>query len=135
MNQTSMNPTTLACRRYMRQMAVTMVAYLVILFASVWTIKHVVPGGPFHYLIALLPLVPVAFLVPIFIGYYRNVDEFERRMQMESLAIAAGVTAMLSVTYGFLELAGLPHLSAWWTWTVLMLTWGITRPIVGRYYQ
>ena len=134
MNQTSVNPTTLACRRYIRQMFATTVVYLIVLFGCVTALKHV-PDGPLHYALALLPLIPVALMVPIFIGYYRNTDEFERRMQAESLAIAGGVTAMLSVTYGFLEVAGWPHPSAWWTWTILMLTWAIARPLVGRHYQ
>lgn len=134
MNQTSANPTTLACRRYIRQMAAVTIAYLLVLFGCVTALKHV-PDGALHYVLALLPLIPVALMVPIFIGYYRNVDEFERRMQAESLAIAGGVTAMLSVTYGFLEVAGWPHPSAWWTWCVLMVTWAIARPLVGRHYQ
>jgi len=109
--------------------------YLVVLFGSVLWIKHGHLEGALRYIVALLPVIPVAFLVPIVLGYLRNTDEFERRMQTESLGVAAGITAMLSVTYGFLEIAGLPHLSAWWTWTVLMLSWGIARPIVGRYYR
>ncbi|HEY1976116.1 MAG TPA: hypothetical protein VGG89_06220 [Candidatus Baltobacteraceae bacterium] len=134
MNQTVPNPTTLACRRYLRQMAGMTVVYLIVLYVSVTQLRHI-HTGTLHYLIALVPLVPVALLVPIFIGYYRNVDEFERRMQTESLAIAGGITAVLGATYGFLELAGLPNPSAWWTWTVFMVTWAIVRPIVGRHYS
>jgi hypothetical protein len=134
MNQTSTNPTTAACRRYQRQLFLMTVAYLVVLFAAVEILKHV-PVGPLRYVIALAPLVPVALLVPIVVRYFRETDEFERRLQTESLAIAAGVTAMLSVTYGFLEVGGLPHPSAWWTWCILMISWAIARPIVGRFYQ
>jgi hypothetical protein len=134
MNQIAPNPTTLACRRYIRQMAGMTIAYLIVLFGAVTALKHV-HTGPLHYVIALLPLIPVALLVPIFIGYLQNTDEFERRMQTESMAIAGGLTAMLSVTYGFLEVAGWPHPSAWWTWCVFMVAWAIARPIVGRYYQ
>ena len=134
MNETSANPTTLACRRYLRQMFFMTVAYMIVLFGSVTWLKHV-PAGGLRYVIALLPLIPVAALVPIVVRYMRETDEFERRMQTESLAIAGGVTAMLAVTYGFLEIAGLPHLSAWWTWCVLMLAWAIARPLVGRHYQ
>lgn len=134
MNQTSPNPTTLACRRYIRQTLVMTIAYLIVLYGAVTALKHI-HTGPLHYVIALLPLIPVAFLVPIIIRYLQHTDEFERRMQTDSMAIAGGLTALLSVTYGFLELAGLPHPSAWWTWTVFMLAWAIARPIVGRYYQ
>ncbi|MBV8153837.1 MAG: hypothetical protein JO192_09330 [Candidatus Eremiobacteraeota bacterium] len=115
-------------------MLVVTAAYVIVLFASVETLKHL-SAGPLHYVVALLPLVPVALLVPIVVRYLRETDEFERRLQTESLAIAGGVTAMVAVTYGFLEVGGMPHPSAWWTWCVLTISWAIARPIVGRYYR
>ena len=34
---------------------------------------------------------------------YRRVDEFIRRLLLENTALAAGVTAVLTFSYGFLE--------------------------------
>ena len=48
--------------------------------------------------------------------------------------IAAAVTGLSSATYGFLELAGLPHLSAWVTWIVVMGSWAVARSVVARHY-
>ena len=130
-----LNPTVAATRRYNVGLALAMAAYLVVLFATIWTIRHYDPQGFLRFVLALAPLVPIALIVPIGVRYFRETDEFERRMTTESLAIAAGVTALLSATYAFLENAGLPPLSAWWTWTVLMLSWAVARMTVCRRYR
>ena len=63
-------------------------------------------------------------------------DELQRRVYLESLAIAAGVTAFLSLTYGFLEdFAGLPHIPAWWTFVLIGTVWGATSCLLWRRYQ
>jgi len=132
---TRLNPTVAATRRYTAGLAAAMAGYVVVLFVTVWTIRHYDPQGVLRYVLALAPLVPIALIVPIGVRYFRDTDEFERRMMTESLAIAAGVTALLSATYAFLENAGLPPLSAWWTWSVLMGSWAIARMTVCRRYR
>lgn len=129
------NPTQTALRRYQVAGAILLAAYFVVLSSCVTLLKELHPVGGLRYLLCLAPVVPVALLVPAVVRYFRDTDEFERRLTTDSLAIAAAVTAILSVTYAFLELAGLPHLSAWITWTVLMFTWAIARCIVARRYQ
>src|SRR5579862_1056036 len=117
------NPTQLAQRRYLAGFTIGMVAYVAVLFAAMSLVNHYQPQGLLRYLLLLVPLVPVAFVFAIAVRFYRDTDEFEQRIMTESLAIAAVVTAALSVTYGFLENTGLPRLSAWWTWAVVMGSW------------
>jgi len=128
------NPTYRAYRRYIVRIGTAGAAYIAIIFGTTWTVVHLDPHGALRYALLLAPLVPVAWMVAIMVQYFRDADEFERRVVTESLAIAAGVTAMLSVTYGFLENAGLPHLSAWVTWTVVMASWFVARFFVARHY-
>ena len=49
-----------------------------------------------------------------------------RQRSLEGLAIAAAVTAALSLTYGFLEGASFPRQSMFWVWPVMGFTWGAT---------
>jgi hypothetical protein len=56
--------------------------------------------------------------------HFRRMDEFVRMRSLESLAVAAAITAGLSLTYGFLESAGFPKLSMFWVWGVMGLVWG-----------
>lgn len=131
----SSNPTTVAARRYRIQITVAMAAYVAILFTVMWALGRFELHGILRYAVTLAPLVPIAFLVPAVARYFRESDELERRIVAESFAIGAGVTAILSVTYGFLENTGLPHLSAWWTWTVVMGASVIARLALNRRYQ
>lgn len=129
------NPTTIATRRYMIQVTVTMAAYVAILFAVMWALNRFELHGTLRYAVTLAPLVPIAFLIPAVARYFRESDELERRIVTEAFAIGAAVTAILAVTYGFLENTGLPHLSAWWTWTALMGTSVIARLALNRRYK
>jgi amino acid transporter len=135
MPQSPVNPTSIAARRYKIQLTVTMAAYAVVLFASLSAIGRFNPHGLAYTLLALAPIVPVAFLIPAIARYFRDSDEMERRIVTESFAIGAGTTAILALTYGFLENAGLPHLSAWWTWTVVMGASFAARLFLNKRYQ
>ncbi len=58
-------------------------------------------------------------------------DEFVRLRSLESIAVAAAVTAGLTFTYGFLESAGFPRLSMFWVWGIMGFTWGIHTCLRG----
>jgi hypothetical protein len=55
-------------------------------------------------------------------------------MHLEALAISAGITAALAVTYTFLEGVGFPHSQAWWAFVSLDVFWGLSLPFVKRRY-
>jgi O-antigen/teichoic acid export membrane protein len=129
------NPTTRANRRYLTGFSLAAIAYVAVLFAAIGYVNYAQPHGALRYLLILAPLIPIAFMVPIFIRYFRETDEFQRRIVTESLAIAGGVTALLAVTYAFLESTGLPHPSAWFTWLAVMGSWAIARIFVARRYR
>ena len=128
------NPLTLARRRYLIQFTIAMTAYVFILFWSIWMAKRFTEN-PVHTLIALAPLLPIVFLFASIVQYVNSIDELERQIQSESLALAAGITALLAVTYGFLEVAGFPRISAWFTYLVVMGAWILARPFVARRYK
>lgn len=130
-----LNPTSAAGRRYFIQAGMLAVAYVFVLFGAIAVVNEVHPTGIARYALLLAPVIPVGLLVPVIVRYFRDTDEFERRVMTESLAIAAAITALFSVTYGFLETAGLPHLSAWVTWAVVMISWAIARSVVASHYQ
>jgi hypothetical protein len=134
MKPSSRNPTAEASRRYFVEFSTAIVVYLAVTGASVWAVRHVT-SGPLHYLLAIVPVVPIAVVFVAVLRYLNASDEFTRMVHVEALAISAGVTAMLAVTYGFLESAGFPKLSAWWTYVVVMITWLIANPFVARRYR
>lgn len=129
----SPNPTTQAQKRYLIQFTIAIVAYLVVLFGTRFAFRGLT--GPLETIVALLPIIPIAFIFMAVVRWLANTDEFNRRIIVESLAIAGGITALLAATYGFIENDPLPRPSAWWTWGVFMFAWAISSMILRRRYQ
>jgi hypothetical protein len=129
------NPTRRASRRYAAQLSITLAVYLVLLVGGLYAVQHLNVAGNLRYVLLLLPLAPVLAIVPAVLRYLHDTDEFDRRLTMESLSVAAGVTAVYSITCGFLEVAGMQPVSAWFTWLVVMGTWGIVRIVLRLRYR
>lgn len=127
------NPTTQAQRRYTIQMTLAMAAYVLILFGTRSVMNHL--SGPSRLIAAVLPVFPVIVVFVAVVRWLRNTDEFNRRIVIEALAIAAGITALCSAAYGFLEGDYLPRLSIWWTWSILMGSWLVASLVLKRRYQ
>jgi uncharacterized membrane protein len=121
--------------RYQWNVVVAMLIYCVVVLICVKLLKHM-PPGPLRIALALLPAVPVVWVLWSVIWYLRVADELQRRVHLESLAIAAGVTAFVSLTYGLLEqLGGFPMVTAWWGFIILDVVWGFTACILFRRYK
>jgi hypothetical protein len=112
-----------------------MVVYVLLLVGGLTAVHRFDLQGVLRYVVVLLPLLPVIAIAPAVLRYFRDTDEFERQLTSESLAIAAGVTAVYSITCGFLESAGTPRISAWYTWLVVMGTWAIARIVLRWRYR
>lgn len=125
------NPTTQAQRRYYREFALAIGAYVVILAASVYGLNHGIQGFA-RYVIAVVPAVPIAGVAIAVVRWLNGTDEFQRQTAITAMAIAGGLTALITVTYGFLENAGMPRMSVWISYLIFMSIWGIATPILQR---
>ena len=112
-----------AKRRYLTEMAIVMVLYAATLAVAI-RFGRSMDEGLAKTLLTVLPAIPVFLTVWVIARQFRRADEFVRLRSLESIAIAAGVTAGLTFTYGFLENAGYPRLSMFWVWGVMGFTWG-----------
>ena len=111
-----------ARRRYTRDIVIALVAYGVLLACSGFVVGAN-PDAGWRYAVALLPMVPAAFVAVAWVRYFRRMDELQQRIALEALAFAFGGTALITFTYGFLEQAGLPSLSWWWVWPIMASLW------------
>jgi hypothetical protein len=134
MNQIPAPSPKAVCRRYLLEVAVAMLAYMGAIMLSTRLLHGSVTGG-LRVLIALLPLLPLIFMFVAVIRFVRYTDEMLRRVHIQAFAIAAGATAFLALTYGCLEMAGFPRLSAWWTFFCIDVIWGLAVWILERRYQ
>lgn len=128
------NPTDAAKRLYQIRFWLGIAAYAAVVLTSTYALNNGLTGA-WRIAVALAPLVPIAVVFASFIEMMQRIDELERQIHLEALAIAAGVTAMLAVTYGFLEVAHLPRPSAWCTYAVVMIAWWAATPFVSRKYR
>jgi hypothetical protein len=101
---------------------------------SIHQLRHN-PSLPWKYGIAVLPVVPLLFVPVAVVQFLREQDELQRKMQVEALAIGFTASAVITLTYGFLENAGVPRLSWVWVWPVMAFFWCIGLVVAHRRYR
>lgn len=121
-------------KRYLKEFGGSMAAYAVTVPFSVWLLKgheHSSLRFPF----AILPLIPSVFAMWAAIRLFRGLDELQRRIQFEGMAFSFLGTCLFSLTWGFLQNAGLPHADVIWITPLLIMLWGVGLAFSARRYQ
>jgi hypothetical protein len=126
-------------KRYLREFFPAMLAYVILLFVSVAWLKTL-EGTVARTLVTLLPVLPIAFVIRAMVRVIRDQDEFERRIDLESIAIAGGIGAFGFFTYGMLlnarVIASPPaEAVAIWVLPVLLGCFGVVKCAVRLYYR
>ena len=134
MNQSAANEQVVS-KTYTREFLTAMVAYAVVLIVSVAVLSHGPSAGWWRVPLALTPVIPVVFALGAFLRFFQRIDELQRRIQLEALALSFGATCIVAFGYGALEYAGFPDLN--WTWvpTFMMVFWGIGTTIASLRYR
>jgi hypothetical protein len=126
-----MNP---AKKHFLKIFGTSMAGYTAMVPLSIWLLKgH--EYSPLRYLFAVLPVIPAAFAMWATIGFVRSLDELQRRIHVEGMAFSFLGTCLISLTWGFLQNAGLPHADVIWVTPLLVLLWGIGLNIAKWRYQ
>jgi len=121
-------------KRYLKEFGSSMAAYAVITPISIRMLRgH--EHAPLGYLLAALPVIPSAFAVWGALRFFRGLDELQRRIQFEGLAFSFLATCLLTLTWGFLQNAGLPQADVIWVTPLLIMLWGLGLGIASRRYQ
>jgi hypothetical protein len=119
-----MTPVSRAPRRYFVEFNGAILLYV----ATVIGREHLVPfvDDPTLKTLVLLSPIPFVCLAALaVVRFYRRIDEYHRLLLLESLAISAGVTAVVTTSWMFLQDVGFPPLSIFYAWPVMAATWGI----------
>jgi hypothetical protein len=116
------------------EIGLALLAYMMLLIGSV-TLLRANPEASWRYVVAVVPVLPAALVVFLFVRRLSQTDELQKRIQTEAFAFALGGTALLTFTYGFLEGAGMPHLN--WTFILPLIAglWGIGTAIFTFRYR
>lgn len=125
-----MAPIAQAPRRYFIEFNGAILLYIVAVFGRVYAV-HWVSDPTLKTLIILSPIPFVCLAALAVYRFYRRIDEYHRLQILESLAISAGVTAVVTISWVFLEDVGFPHLPIFAACMVMMASWGITALYLG----
>lgn len=111
-------------RAHQRDMAIAMAVYLALLFGTILYARGM-DQGIIRTLLLVSPIIGVILLVWALARHMQRVDEFVRQFALENMALAAGLTAGLTFTYGFLETAGFPRMSMFIVLPLMFMLYGV----------
>jgi len=79
------------------------------------------------YLLAIAPSVPGIFFVYTIGSAIASLDELQRRIQIEAIAIGFAITVVITLSYGLLGLVDVPQPNLIYVSFLLILSWGVGK--------
>ena len=118
-----------AMRTYNRSMIAASITYVALLLASVGVASRFAPAVPLRVLLAILPALPVLFMIRAMALLIKEErDEYLRMRIVEQVLIATGFLLAVTTLYGFLSAFDLaPKLDAFLTVPVWAVGLGVGR--------
>ena len=123
-------------QRYQREFWPAMTAYVLIMLL-LWPLLPRVHSELLKVGLAVLPVLPVLYVVRAMVRLVLGGDELEQRIHLIGLAIAATVVSMLSLIGGFLAAADVVRLDGSiliGVWPLLVVLYAAGRSWAGRRY-
>lgn len=123
-------------KQYQRHAMLAGVAYIAAMLL-VWPLARTAVGLPLKVVLAMLPLLPMFYLIGLLAWRIRDSDELEQRMHLVALGVTGAVVAASSMVGGFLAAAKIVPLDG----SILIMVfplmascYGVTRWWVARRY-
>ena len=123
-----------ARKQYTIRMGWAFAGYALLLVVSI-LLTEAYDAAAWRFPVAVVPMAPFVYGIAAYVRYVRMVDELQRRIAVESLAIAFGGTAAVTFGYGFLENVGLPHINWMFVWPVMAGLWILGGMFAQRQYR
>ena len=122
-------------KRYYLELGLALSAYAAVLIVSILLLEGGMQNGPWRDALAISPMLPGLLAIWAILRQLRRLDELQRRVQFEALALAFAGTAFLSFGYGFLEGVGYPRLSLFVIWPTMASLWMLGVAVCARRYR
>jgi len=107
---------------------------VVVLFITV-TLLKTLGNSPWRFLAAILPMLPIVLGLLVFLRFFGEMDELQKRIQLYALAFSFGATGLLTFAYGLMQNAGLPQVSFIAVFPAMIALWGLGSVIASLRYQ
>jgi drug/metabolite transporter (DMT)-like permease len=122
-------------RRYLIELFGAFALYAVLLVGANALERAVRPEGAARIAIALSPMIGAAAAAWVILRALWRMDEMQRRIQLDAIALSFLGTALLTFGWGFAESAGLPQLRAFAVWPIMGTLWGLGLVVAQRRYR
>ena len=121
--------------RYVLELTSSLVVYAGLLVVSLTLLRQGSVGEAWRVPVSLLPIAGGLVAAWAILRQLGRLDEYQRRLQLDGLALAFLGTAVLTFSYGFLENAGMPRLSMFTVWPLMAGLWVIGTVAASRRYR
>lgn len=122
-------------KRYFKEFLAAMGAYVIVLIGSIWAIENIDLPQAVRGMIAILPILPIFFVIIAILRKLRDSDELHQKVQSNAIAFSAVATAMITFGYGFLENVGFPKFPTIWILPMMFMLWGFSLGYFWKKYQ
>lgn len=126
----------LSQKQYEWRMLVAMAIYTSCMLLE-WPLVRTVASVPLKCLLALVPVIPMVYVISLLARRIRASDELERQTHLIGLGIATAVVGALSLIGGFLSVADVLKLDGsilLWVFPALVICYGMARWWIVRHY-
>src|SRR5215471_13281230 len=124
-----------ASRTYTIEFLTAIAAYVIVLPICILLIIASPHTAWWRIPLALVPVIPILFAMRAFMRFFSNMDELQRRIQLEAFAFSFGATGIVTFSYGCLVYVGFPNLSWVYIFPLMIALWGIGAAVATRRYQ
>lgn len=121
-------------RVYLRRIAIASVVYTILIIGTRVLLRSI-DDTRLRPLVSVLPILPVLFGFFALIQFVREMDELQRKIQLDAMVFSLGLTGVITFTLGLLEGVGVPSLSMTWVLPLSIALWGIGLALASRRYQ
>ncbi|OOG44368.1 hypothetical protein B0E52_08240 [Rhodanobacter sp. C06] len=132
------DPNRMLQRRYLREFLPAMLGYVFVLPISIILLLRVdLPTG-WKVVVALLPVLPMAFVVRAMLRHMLRQDELQQRIELQAVAITCAVIGLASFSLGFLQNVRVLPSPTWamlWVLPLMIGVYGMVRLLLARRYR
>ena len=104
-----------------------MIYFGLLFFATRWLPEN--PNATWRYLVALSPVLPGVFVAVGIVRAILNLDELQRKIILEGLAISFMGTFILLLSLGLLGMVDVPQLNGVYVCLVMVVLW-----LLGKFW-
>lgn len=123
-----------SCELYRKRALLALALYAAVLVVSIEIISRFHHGW-WRIPVALTPVLPCLLFVRAFVSLMDSFDELQKRIALQALAFAFAATAVLTLTYGFLQNVGLPEVNWVWVWPLMGSLFMLGQMMAKRQYR